>query len=73
MRVYLVGNGFPLDAKQAPAGMLARIRKGKVLLYFRSMDQKMTGTEQVYDMTGNITTVTGPVFPVAMKIEKEQK
>lgn len=71
MKVYLEGRGFPLDAKYAPAGLFVRIRKGRAILYFRSLDQAMQKSERVYNIEGNETTVTGQVFPVTIKTEKD--
>lgn len=63
MKYYLEPSGWPSEISAAPNGLLARVRKGRMLLYFK------TGTE-VYLMTGEKTTLTGTIVPVELRIEK---
>lgn len=70
MKFYLEPKGWPSEISSAPNGLVARVRKGKMLLYFKSDGKSMTIPPFVLDMTGQLTKVTGPVTPVELKTEK---
>lgn len=63
MRYYLEPKGWPTALDVAMPGLLARLRKGRALLYFK------TNNGTVYDMSGTETKPTGLLSPVVLKTE----
>ena len=72
MKFYLEPKGWPVEIKNAPNGLVMRLRKGKPFLYFKSDGKHLAvpPLELVLDMDGNQTVVTGTVTPVVLKVEK---
>lgn len=72
MRIYLEPKGWPTAIGTAPNGLVARTRKGKTILYFKNDGESMNVPPFVMEMNGNLTTVTGMVTPVVMRIEESK-
>ena len=70
MKYYLEPSGWPSTINNAPNGLVARMRKGKMFLYYRNDGKSMQVPPFTLDMEGNVTTVTGPVTAVTLKTEK---
>lgn len=71
MKIYLEPKGWPRRVETAPNGLVIRTRKGKVYLYLKTRDHDLDPEgSQIYDEEGNLTTVTGLVTPVKLKVEE---
>lgn len=70
MKFYLEPKGWPCGISEAPYGLVARVRKGRALLYFKAPHPTLVKESIVYTIEGSETTITGQVTPVVLKTEK---
>lgn len=68
MKIYLEPKGWPVSAQDAPSGLCARFRKGKVILYFKLDNGKES---QFFDAEGNQTLPSGLLQSVEVKTEEK--